>query len=56
MRDGVALKARVELYNAFNRTNFSNPNTTVTGSDFGRITGTSFGGPRAIQLAARLEF
>jgi hypothetical protein len=56
MRDGVALKARVELYNAFNRTNFANPNTTVTGSDFGRITGTSFGGPRAIQLAARLEF
>ena len=56
MSDGVALKARVELYNAFNRTNFGNPNTTVTGSDFGRITGTSFGGPRAIQLAARLEF
>jgi hypothetical protein len=56
MSDGVALKTRVELYNAFNRTNFGNPNTTVTSTSFGRITGTSFGGPREIQLAARLEF
>jgi hypothetical protein len=46
----------VELYNAFNRTNFGNPNTTLTSTNFGRITGTSFGGPREIQLAARLEF
>ena len=54
--DGMSLKPRIELFNAFNRTNFGNPNTTVTGSDFGRISGTSFGGPRAIQLAARLVF
>ena len=56
MSDGVALKARIELYNAFNRTNFNNPNLTLTSSNFGRITGTSFGGAREIQLAARLEF
>jgi hypothetical protein len=56
MSDGVVLKTRVELYNAFNRTNFGNPNTTLTSSNFGRITGTSFGGAREIQLAARLEF
>lgn len=56
MRDGVALKARIELYNAFNRTNFGNPNLTLTSSNFGRITGTSFGGAREIQLAGRLEF
>lgn len=56
MRDGMVLKPRIELYNAFNRTNFGNPNTTLTSTNFGRITGTSFGGPREIQLAARLEF
>lgn len=56
MSDGVALKTRVELYNAFNRTNFANPNTTFTSNNFGRITGTSFGGARQIQLAARLVF
>lgn len=56
MRDGVALKIRAELYNAFNRTNFGNPNTTLTSSSFGRITGTSFGGAREIQLAARIVF
>ena len=56
MGGGMVLKPRVELYNAFNRANFGNPNTTLTSSNFGRITGTSFGGAREIQLAARLEF
>ena len=55
MTDGVALKIRAELYNAFNRTHFGTPNTVVTNTNFGRITGT-FLGPREIQLAARIVF
>jgi len=55
MSDGVALKIRAELYNAFNRTHFGTPNTVVTNTNFGRITGT-FLGPREIQLGARLVF
>jgi hypothetical protein len=55
MSDGVALKIRAELYNAFNRTHFGTPNTVVTNANFGRITGT-FLGPREIQLAARIVF
>jgi hypothetical protein len=55
MSDGIALKFRAELYNAFNRTHFGTPNTVVTNTNFGRITGT-FLGPREIQLGARLVF
>jgi hypothetical protein len=55
LSQGVALKIRAELYNAFNRTHFGTPNTVVTNRNFGTITGT-FLGPREIQLAARLVF
>jgi hypothetical protein len=55
IREGVELKFRAEFYNAFNHTNFAGPNTTVTSSNFGRITST-FVGPRQIQLALRLVF
>ena len=46
MSDGVALKFRAELYNAFNRTHFGTPNTVVTNTNFGRITGTFSGAAR----------
>ena len=55
IKEGVDLKFRAELYNAFNHTNFGSPNTTVTSSSFGRITST-FVGPREVQLALRLVF
>jgi hypothetical protein len=55
MSGDMALKIRAELYNAFNRTHFGTPNTLVTNTNFGRITGT-FLGPREIQLAARIVF
>lgn len=45
------------VYNACNTTHFGPPNTTVTSSSFGRITGTlAGGGPREIQLSGRIEF
>ncbi|OLC81381.1 MAG: hypothetical protein AUH72_09595 [Acidobacteria bacterium 13_1_40CM_4_65_8] len=47
----LRLQLRGEFFNAFNRVNFNNPNTTVSSSSFGRITGAGSG--RVIQLAAK---
>ena len=49
---GARLQLRGELFNAFNQVNFNNPNTTVSSSTFGRITGAGAG--RVIQLAAKM--
>ena len=48
----LRLQLRGEFFNAFNQVNFSNPNTTLSSTSFGRITGA--GGGRVIQLAAKL--
>jgi len=48
----VRLQLRGEFFNAFNQVNFGNPNTTLSSSTFGRITGAGAG--RAVQLAAKL--
>jgi hypothetical protein len=48
----VRLQLRAEFFNAFNQVNFNNPNTTLSSSTFGRITGAGPG--RVIQLAAKL--
>lgn len=47
----LRLQLRGEFFNAFNRTNFNNPNTTLSSSTFGRITGAGPG--RVVQLAAK---
>ena len=43
-----------EAFNVFNNVNLSLPNSTVTASNFMRIT--SAASPRILQLALRLEF
>jgi hypothetical protein len=48
----LRLQARGEFFNAFNTVNFNNPNTTLSASTFGRITGAGPG--RVIQLAVKL--
>jgi carboxypeptidase family protein/TonB-dependent receptor-like protein len=48
----LRLQLRGEFFNAFNQVNFGNPNTTLSSSSFGRITGTGSG--RVVQLAAKL--
>ncbi len=48
----VRVQVRGEFFNAFNQVNFGNPNTTVSSTTFGRITGAGAG--RVIQLAAKL--
>jgi hypothetical protein len=46
------LQLRGEFFNAFNQVNFNNPNTTLSSSTFGRITGAESG--RVVQLAVKL--
>ena len=55
IKEGAKLTFKAEFYNAFNHPAFSAPNTTVTSSNFGRITSTA-SIPRQIQLALRLTF
>ncbi|HUS06182.1 MAG TPA: carboxypeptidase regulatory-like domain-containing protein [Bryobacteraceae bacterium] len=54
IREGINLQFRAEFFNAFNTTQFSEPNTTVSSPVFGQIT--SAGSPRNIQLGLRLAF
>ena len=49
------LEIRADFFNAFNRAGRGNPNTDITNSLFGRITGARFG-PRNIQVEARFGF
>jgi hypothetical protein len=46
---------RAECFNALNQTNFNNPNTTPTASNFGVITGTA-SPARTFQFALKLDF
>ena len=43
---------RTEMFNAFNHTNFANPNASVENPNFGRTFSTSVG-PRTIQFALK---
>jgi hypothetical protein len=48
------LQVQADLFNAFNTTNFNDPQTNLANADFGRIT--SAGPPRNVQLALRVTF
>ena len=52
--EGHRLEFRGEFFNAINRVNLGNPNTTLTNALFGRVT--SAGDPRIIQLGLRYSF
>lgn len=53
----TSLQLRLEAYNAFNHTNFGNPNNNVDSSKFGQITGIrSFTNSRLVQLGAKFSF
>jgi hypothetical protein len=51
----TSFKIQGEFYNAFNKTHLGTPNTTVTSTSFGRITGV-FLNPREIQVSGRFTF
>lgn len=53
-----SMEARLEAFNVFNQTTFSNPNSTLPAAGYGTmgaITST-IGGPRTMQVALRLKF
>ena len=50
----IKLQARAEFFNFFNHANLSNPTTTVTSTNFRKITGAS--SPRIVQVALKLVF
>jgi hypothetical protein len=54
----VDLQFRAEMFNIFNQVKFNNPNTTVRGGGFGRITTThpNAGDPRIIHFGLKLVF
>lgn len=54
-REGAGMEFRTDFFNAFNHTQFANPNVTFGTPTFGRITDTSVG-PRVIQFALKMKF
>jgi hypothetical protein len=50
----VHLEFRAEAFNTFNHTNPNNPTTTLSSTNYGKITGAA--DPRILELAARLKF
>jgi len=50
----MKLQLRVDMFNALNHVNLSNPNGSISSAQFGRITGA--GGMRSMQVGARLQF
>lgn len=55
LAEGRRVELRLEAFNLFDHVNWSNPNATVGGTTFGRITGTA-GDPRIMQFAAKYSF
>ena len=53
VRPSVTAQFRVEALNAFNRVQFSAPNTSVTSTSFGVITGQA-NAPRQLQFGLKL--
>ena len=52
---GVAIEARVEVFNVLNTTNYGTPNRFVNTPQFGTVTMTATPG-RQIQLSTRVRF
>lgn len=53
-RESTSLIFQVDAFNVFNRTNWQNPGTSVTGSGFGQVSNSA--PPRNLQLGARFNF
>ncbi len=56
IRERVTFQFRAEAFNAFNTPQYGGPNTTLTATDFGRITISQQNFPRSMQFAFRLQF
>jgi hypothetical protein len=53
--DDVKVQIQADFFNVWNHVNWGNPNTDLSSSSFGLITGIT-GQPRNIQLGARVIF
>ena len=53
-KEGMSLAFQVDAFNLFNRTNWGNPGTSVTGGGFGQIGSTN--PPRNLQFGLRFAF
>ena len=49
-------QVRIEMFNAFNKVQWPNPDTTITSAQFGRVTETQSNDPRFVQIAFRYSF
>jgi hypothetical protein len=56
LTERFTLELHGDAFNVLNTPQFTNPSTSVTGSNFGEITGTRANSNRQIQLASRLTF
>jgi hypothetical protein len=54
VRERARFQFRWEMFNAFNRPNFNNPNTNITSGVFGLVTGA--GNARAMLFGLRLDY
>jgi Carboxypeptidase regulatory-like domain len=54
--EGYTLELHGDAFNLFNTAEFTNPNSSVTGGNFGQIEGVQVYSNREIQLAARFTF
>lgn len=52
--DRMKLEIRGDFFNLFNHTEFNNPITNISSSQFGQVVGTA--PPRIVQIAARVSF
>jgi Carboxypeptidase regulatory-like domain/TonB dependent receptor len=55
IREGMGLEFRLEAFSVTNTPQFSNPNTDITNTSFGKIKGVD-GGNRSIEMSARFYF
>jgi hypothetical protein len=54
IKENARLQFRWEMFNAFNRANFGNPSTNISGGDFGLVGGAN--GGRAMLFALRVDY
>lgn len=54
IEERATLQLRLDVFNLFNHTNFDDPETDITSSNFGVITGSAPG--RVLQLSAKIDF
>ena len=52
----LSLELRADAFNSLNHPTFANPNTSLTSSSFGQVTGTANSSARILQFAGTLRF